>query len=149
MKALLIFMVLWGHLYAMDTRSTLNLYQDLLSALIPKKVIRVYVPDQELHDVFTHSVSLIPVSQLQKADIVIVPNKTVYERIISELASQKVSKSPLLFATDYHLLDEYPNVIGALYWRKGRSQLLFINSRLKKYGISLPEKYQKYSVDTL
>jgi len=149
MRALLIFMVLWGHLYAMDTRSTLNLYQDLLSALVPKQVIKVYVPDRELHDVFTHSVTLVPVSQPQEADIMIVPNKTVYERIISKLASQKVSKFPLLFGTDYHLLTAYPDVIGALYWRKGRSQLLFINSRLKKYGISLPDKYRKYSVDTL
>ncbi len=145
----MVILLLWGHLYAMDTQSTLNLYEDILSTLIPKEMIKVYTPNRELHDVFTHSMRLIPLSQPNEADIIIIPNKIAYENIAARLRDQKDLKMPYLFGTDYHLLEAYPNVIGALYWRKGRSQLLFVRNRLKKLGITLPDKYRKYSVESL
>jgi hypothetical protein len=149
MKRVLIFMLLYGHLYALDTQSTLNVYRDLLSSLVPKQVIRVYVPDQELHEVFAHSKKMIPVPEPTEADIVIVPNQSVYRFIRAKLTSMKEKKMPLFFATDYRVLRDSDEVVGALYWRKGRSQLLFVDERLQKHGIKLPVRYQRYSVDAL
>lgn len=149
MKVLLIWIVIMGNICAADTRSTLNLYQDILSTLVPKKKIKVYTSDRELQQSFRHSEMLVVVLHPEEADVTIVSDKTEAENLIAKLYREKKSKPPILFGTDYRLLAAYPEVIGALYWRKGRTQLLFVSNRLKNYGVSLPEKYQKYSVDTL
>ena len=149
MKILLILVTVLGHLYATDTRSTLNLYQDILSTLVPKKVIRVYTSDRTLQKSFIYSKRLVVVFQPEEADVIIVSDKAEGKSVIAQLDRQKKAKFPVLFGTDYRLLAAYPEVIGALYWRKGRTQLLFVSSRLKNYGIELPKKYQKYSVDAL
>lgn len=36
------------------------------------------------------------------------------------------------------------NVIGAVFWRKGRPQILFIDRSIRKFNIQLPEEYRKY-----
>ena len=149
MKILLIWLAILGHLYAADTRSTLNLYQDILSMLVPKKMIKVYTTNRALQKSFVHSKRLVVVFHPEEADVIIVSSKTEGEKLIAQLDRDKKQKLPVLFGTDYRLLAAYPEVIGALYWRKGRTQLLFVRSRLRSYGIALSKKYQKYSVDAL
>lgn len=39
-----------------------------------------------------------------------------------------------------------PNVIGLIFWRKGRPQIIFIEKNLKKFDIQLPEEYKKYII---
>ena len=47
-------------------------------------------------------------------------------------------------ALNYVLLKEDEIFIGALFWYKGRPNLVFIKSRLEKFHIRLPKSYSKF-----
>ncbi len=47
-------------------------------------------------------------------------------------------------ALNYALLKEDEIFIGALFWYKGRPNLVFIKSRLEKFRINLPKSYSKF-----
>jgi hypothetical protein len=148
LKKILAFLILlYGHLYALDKESTLKIYQQIFSSMLPKQEIRVYTKDRELLEIFKGSKKIIPVKNPEESDIMIVGNSYTYEKIHNLIADQK--KDVIIFATDYHLLKEYPYIVGALYWKKGRSQLLFLKPRLEKYHITLPDEYQPFIVESL
>jgi hypothetical protein len=141
------FILLYGHLYALDKKSTRNIYQQIFSSMIPKKEIRVYTKDKELFEVLRDSKKITTVENYEVADIVIVENDDEYEALQRFISKHK--RDIVTFATDYHLLKEHPRIVGALYWKKGRSQLLFLKPRLKKYHITLPDEYRPFIVEEL
>jgi len=118
--------------------------------MLPKEEkIRVYTKDKELLDIFRNSKKIIPVKTPEESDIIVVGNSAVYQKIHDLVVKQKKREDVIIFATDYHLLKKYPYIIGALYWKKGRSQLLFLRPRLEKYHITLPDEYQPFIVESL
>ena len=62
---------------------------------------------------------------------------------------QDMLKKPIIFVTNYHFLKISDEIVGAFYWRKGRSQLLFIKKRLQQHDITLPKEYQSFMIDEL
>ena len=86
----------------------------------------------------------------EESDIILITNRSTLFKIMKERqwAAEK-DKKPILFVTDYRLLGYSPDVVGAFYWRKGRSQLLFVKKRLDAYNITLPEEYKDFMVDEL
>jgi hypothetical protein len=140
---------MYGHLFALDKKSTLKIYQQIFFSMLPKQEIKVYTKDRELLDIFKGSKKIVPVDDPEKSDIVIVGNSYTYKKIYNLIVNQKKREDVIIFATDYHLLKEYPYIVGALYWKKGRSQLLFLKPRLKKYHITLPDEYQQFIVESL
>lgn len=143
MGAFLIFSI-W--LYALDRESTLKIYQDIFTSLSAKQVVSVYTLDSEYQNVFKHASNLHLVYSPEISDIILITN-------ISGLATLKTlpkgEKSPIVFVTEYHLLEKSEKIVGAIYWKKGRSQLLFLKNRLKKNNIVLPKKYNKFIVGEL
>ena len=43
-------------------------------------------------------------------------------------------------------LKKYKNSIGAIYIKKGRTQIMFVEERLKAKGFELPDKYKQYII---
>lgn len=39
------------------------------------------------------------------------------------------------------------DIIGAIFWRKGRPQIIFIERNIKKFHINLPEDYKKFLIN--
>ena len=148
-KALLLLAVLYGHIYASDTKSTLKIYHKIFSALVDKEKITVYTVDRELRDVFSHSKNIVLSNEPEYSDIVLLTNSGVYDKVHKKLLSYEGSTKPILFSTHYRLLEESDDVVGAFYWRKGRSQLIFLKNRLDKHNVQLPQKYQAFIVDGL
>jgi len=74
------------------------------------------------------------VNSCDDADIVLV----TYKKNITAQCKDK-----LLFGTRYKTLLKEPTV-GAFFWQKGRPNILFYKSRLKKHGITLSKDFQKY-----
>lgn len=150
MKKILVLMILiYGHLYALDKQSTLKIYHQIFFAMLPKDKIKVYTKDKELLEIFKYSKKIIPVTNLEESDIIVVSNSHTYQKIDHFLQHEKKKNDHIIFATDYHLLKEYPYIVGALYWKKGRSQLLFLKPRLEKYHITLPDDYHQFIVESL
>jgi hypothetical protein len=113
-------------------------------------LFRVYLTDKELKEALSHSKRFVFSQDPLTADIIILNNETDFQKVKYYLSQySEITAKPIFFATDYHLLESHPEIVGALYWKKGRSQLLFIKSRLQKYHIQLPEAYAPFIVEAL
>lgn len=140
----------YGQLFALDRDSTLKMYHGIFSALFSNPSISVYTNDKEYRDVFSYSKRIFLTKELEEADIALITDERSLKRILYRFkVNTNVSKKPILFVTDYHFLKESDDIVGAFYWRKGRSQLLFIKQRLKEHDITLPREYQSFMIDAL
>jgi hypothetical protein len=148
-KILLLAVILFGQLFAQEQESTLKIYHQIFSDLLHKKQIKVYTDDRELRNIFRKSKDILLVVKPEVSDIVIVGSRQMYERIIHRIKAKGGSSQTLVFATDYRLLKQYPDIVGALYWKKGRSQLLFLKPRLDRYHIVLPTGYEPYILEQI
>ncbi len=138
-----------GHLYALERESTLKMYHGIFSALSSKTMISVYTTDPEYRKVFATSKRIFLAKKPEESDIVLITNRSTLQRIMRRNRVNQNAKNPILFVTDYRFLKYSKDVVGAFYWRKGRSQLLFISKRLKQQGLQLPKAYQKFMIDEL
>ena len=137
------------HLYSLERESTLKMYHGIFSALSSKTMNSVYTTDKEYRKVFTTSKRIFLAKKPEKSDIILITDRSTLQYIMRENRLNQNAKKPILFVTDYRFLKEAEDVVGAFYWRKGRSQLLFIKKRLKQHGIQLPKAYQDFMIDAL
>lgn len=56
-------------------------------------------------------------------------------------------KDAIIFTTDINLFYKDKRIIGAFYWQKGRPNLMFLQSRLDKYNLSLSNEFKDYIED--
>ncbi len=143
---------MYGHLYALEQESTLKMYHQIFSALVHKPSIRVYTNDQEYKKVFAYSKRLVLTNDPATSDIVLITNRSSLFKVMRDqqwINEKENEEKPILFVTDYRLLKYSFDIVGAFYWKKGRSQLLFIKNRLDAHHITLPAEYQDFTVDEL
>ncbi len=76
-------------------------------------------------------------TSLEDADILLFPKKTVNKKILN---------SKILIVNSYKSLKKNKNSIGAIYLKKGRTQIIFIRDRLRDKKLTIPEKFNKYIV---
>ena len=138
---------MWAH--ALDRESTLKIYQDIFTTLSAKSVVSVYTPDSEYQNVFKKSSHLRLVHSAKVADIILITNIYDLNSVLKSKAFQSSTQRPIVFVTDYKLLNKSESIVGAIYWRKGRSQLLFLKDHLQKNHIKLPKKYHKFIIEKL
>jgi len=148
-KVLILLILFYGHLYALDRESTLKMYHKLFFTLSPKAIVSVYVDDDEYRKIFSFSKSIQLINKPENADIALITNEIAFRRVLRQRRNIQIGKKPILFATDYRFLKRSDDIIGAFYWRKGRSQLLFIKNRLDEHHITLPKEYEDFLVDEL
>lgn len=110
----------------------------------------MYTNDKEYRNVFSYSKRIFLSDTPETADIVLITNERALDNVLYRIKRDtNVNKKPILFVTNYHFLEKSDDILGAFYWRKGRSQLLFIKKRLRQQGITLPKEYQSFTVDEL
>lgn len=51
---------------------------------------------------------------------------------------------PVIVVGTYPAKDE--GIIGAIFWKKGRPQIILIEKNIKKFEITLPEDYKKFLI---
>jgi hypothetical protein len=56
---------------------------------------------------------------------------------------QQCSNKPI-FTNNYRLFKNFPQIIGAFFWQKGRPNIIFDAERLKEQNIVLDPSYDKY-----
>ena len=113
-------------------------------------MINVYTNDKEYKEVFATSKRMTLSNVPEKSDIILITNRSALFKIMREKQwAVNKDEKPIIFVTDYRLLKNSFDIVGAFYWRKGRSQLLFIKNRLNAYNITLPDEYEDFLVDTL
>ncbi|UPT78104.1 hypothetical protein MN086_02915 [Sulfurovum sp. XGS-02] len=126
------------------------MYHGIFSALSSKASITVYTNDKEYRDVFIHSKKIVLSNTPEEADIALVTEeRTLKDILYAKSRNKDLDNKPIIFVTNYHFLKISEEIVGAFYWRKGRSQLLFIKNRLKQYNMILPKEYQNFMIDEL
>jgi len=142
---LIVILITNWQLHALDKVSTLKIYHHLFNVLTKKNKASVFVKDKEYTEVFNRSEKIILVSSPLKADVVLVTD----ESMLGQLNDIRLPKESVVLTTNYRYLKRSKKIVGALYWRKGRSQLLFIKKRLEGANIVLPKTYQKFIIEKL
>ncbi len=133
----------------MDIKSTLKVYNKLFSILVPnKQTVHVYVDDPVYREIFSKADNIAFARDIGEADFVLVTDPSILRQFQSWKQTHPHA-SAILFATKYSLLEANKDVVGALYWRKGRPQLLFLLPRLKAHHIRLPDEFSNYAVPSL
>ncbi len=74
----------------------------------------------------------VKVTSIQKADIILFPK---------EIPSNKA-----IIVNSYKALKLHKNSIGAIYLRKGRTQIVFVKERLNIYGLRLSKGFDKHLI---
>jgi hypothetical protein len=146
-KILILFVFCYGQLVALEKESTLKIYHHIFAAMTSPKSILVHVQDKEYIDVFKYSKKIRLTKGVDGSDIVLITSKTMLRDVLND--SDFSHDRPILFATDYHFLKKSKDLVGAFYWKKGRTQLIFIRSRLRKHNIVLPDEFEKYTIEEL
>ncbi|MEO1953887.1 MAG: hypothetical protein ABGW74_04210 [Campylobacterales bacterium] len=140
-KIIVVFIFIFNNLLALDKDSTLKIYNNIITSIVLKQKPTIYVVNKEYRSILKISKDIIVVSSPQKASIALVTNE-------DELINVKKSNPNLIiFATKESLLFKDSSVVGAFYWKKGRSQLIFIKDRLAKYHIKLPKNYNNFIIE--
>ncbi|MCX7738983.1 MAG: hypothetical protein N2Z80_06180 [Hydrogenothermaceae bacterium] len=86
-----------------------------------------------------------PSSYIQQYALsLILTNCTQADFIISSSDKRSDYNKPILVvgSTEFSSHD----VVGVVFWKKGRPQVLFINKNIRKFDIQLPEEYRKYII---
>ena len=113
-------------------------------------MINVYTDDKDYRDVFGYSKKISLSENIENTDIILITHESTLNDILYTMTKDtNYTAQPIIFVTNYQFLKVSDKIVGAFYWRKGRSQLLFIKNRLEQYDITLPEEYQRFMIDEL
>jgi hypothetical protein len=132
------FLVLFNFSIGLEREKELEvkIIEKISSDMLGKDRIRVYLVGYPQERIIRYGKKLIIATNCISADIVIVKEKM-------EISC----KGKIILTTNYYLLLEYPDAVGAFYWKKGRPHIVFLKERLKKKGITLPYEYEKFIIE--
>ncbi len=104
----------------------------ICSALTGKSIgIKVYLTENMKY-IIKYSKIFIPVEKCSDADVIVAGKKV------------QSCKGKIMVVTRDYLLKKYEDAVAAFYWYKGRPNIIFVEEKLKKHGISLPKEFLKY-----
>ena len=110
-----------------------KLYEKILKGIFPSaEEISIYVTDEEEKFNFKSNIKIVRV--IENSNLILLNSENYNKKF----------KNKILFVSSYKNLIKYENAIGALYWKKGRPQIIFLKDRLKKYGLEIEPYLSKY-----
>ncbi|NOZ90010.1 MAG: hypothetical protein GXO60_01860 [Epsilonproteobacteria bacterium] len=128
MKKLKIYALLLVPLLAFSELNIEKVNGVLSSIKSHNKSLTYYTTDKN----FLNKLKVAKSNSLNRADILLFPkNKKVRKPII---------------VNSYNALKNNKKSIGAIYVKKGRTQIMFVDERLKARGLKLAPKYNRYII---
>ncbi len=96
--------------------------------------------------VYTNKKYIKDVISLSEGKLEYVDNCKESDLIITDSIPKdcKKGKVYLFFTYNYDFLKNNKDVLGGLFWAKGRVSVIFVRERLEEHGISVPEDLKKY-----
>ena len=108
----------------------------IFTSLFEKSNVSVYVTDLKKSNVIKEA-GFLSVEFCKEADIVYRTNML-----------QECKNKPL-FTDSYQSFQNEENAIGAFYWKKGRPNILFLQSRVQKFRLKMAKNLEKYQMESL
>ncbi len=124
-----------------EIKLEIKILEKISKDITDKNKINVYLIDYNPRLLIRYSTSFVLVKDCGKADIIIAKTNSKEDL--------KMCHNVPGIALNYSLLKENKIFIGALFWYKGRPNLVFIKSRLERFKIDLPESYSRYIEEQL
>jgi hypothetical protein len=112
-----------------------RLIEKILTDMANKQPVNVCVINYDVNKILNYSTYL-RITNCENADFMIIGKDT-----------EEINHNKPAIVFDENLIKKVENAVGALYWKKGRPQLIFIKNRLDKYKIQLPSEYKGYLVE--
>ncbi|WP_456399741.1 hypothetical protein [Persephonella sp.] len=137
-RILFVFLLIVGEVafaskYFGDEKTEAKIIEKICMIVLNKNNVFVYSPTNS-NFIFKYSNNLIHTDNCGKADIV----------ILTKNESVEGCRNKPIFTTKYYLLKQNPNAIGALYWHKGRPNIIIIKERLEKFNLIPPEELLQF-----
>lgn len=139
MKKILILLILSTIIEAKPNMVKAKLIEKISNLLLPNKNISMYIKDSnyiEIKDELKHKHINI-VSDCKNANFIIIKN-------FKQLSNKCDKEHKIIFTTSYKAYKNTKYVTGAIFWQKGRLNLIFRSNKLKDLSIKLPKFYNKY-----
>jgi len=136
MKALLIFLLSALLLSASDTSNLqVKILEKIISDVTLNKSLAVWSDDKGILDRLKSHSRLIVKNRCEDANIIILKDK-------ANLTKECTSKH--IFVLNYQLLSDIPQSFGALFWKKGRPNIVILNPRIKAQSIQISNNLKPY-----
>lgn len=137
MKKIILLLILPLILLAKEYTIKAKLIDKISNLLLPNKNINIYIKDPDYAKISEIITSINIVSNCQSANFIIIKNS-------EQLPSRCDKEHKIIFVTSYMAYKNTKCATGAIFWQKGRLNLIFKADKLKDLSIKLPKSYEKY-----
>jgi hypothetical protein len=137
MKTVFFSLIFIVTLQAFDASNGLKqqILEKILTNISLNKELIIWSDNKELIEEFDKKDSFTTTADCKDATLLILENKKNLDKTCHEKA---------IFVLDYALLKEIPQSFGAIFWKKGRPNIVIIAPRAKQSSIIISEKLDDY-----
>lgn len=112
-----------------------KLISEILKIIFPNENPTIFIQSKNFKNMKNLS-SFKQIEDCQKAEVILVDDMGQIEHCLVN--------NPTLIATNYKTYAQNSDTIAAIFWQKGRPNLIFRKNQLEKQEIDLPKEYTRY-----
>lgn len=113
----------------------MQILKNICLSIKSENKMKIWSDDINIMKSFKESDKFVTVSNFNDANFIILTKKIAF---LTEDTDKHI------FVLNYCLLEHIPNSFGALFWKKGRPNIVFIKSRLEDQSLILSDKLKPY-----
>jgi len=113
----------------------MQILKNICLSIKSENKMKIWSDDINIMKSFKESDKFVTVSNFNDANFIILTKKIAF---LTEDTDKHI------FVLNYCLLEYIPNSFGALFWKKGRPNIVFIKSRLEDQSLILSDKLKPY-----
>ncbi len=125
-------------LFASDTNHKVKILEKIISEISLDKQILIWSDDKSILAQLKNNNKIKTTQNCQTATFVILKDKKQLSSICSKSH---------IFVLNYKLLSDIPQSFGALFWKKGRPNIVIIEPRIKAQSITISKNLAPYLED--
>jgi len=122
-------------LSASNVSHQVKILEKVVSEISINKQIKIWSDDKNIINELRKSNKFITTKNCQDATFIILKNKENLSNICN---------STHIFVLNYKLLSELPQSFGALFWKKGRPNIVIVEPRIKAQNIKVTNNLRPY-----
>ena len=115
-----------------------KIVMQIIEGLLPYKKVVIYIDDDSYQNISLSENIEKKSSWCDDANFILTDD-------VNKLQINCKNKNAVIFATNYKGYKDNTSVAGALFWQKGRPNLIFRKERLDDLSITLPKSFLKYA----
>ncbi|MEA3523567.1 MAG: hypothetical protein U9R50_11425 [Campylobacterota bacterium] len=112
-----------------------KILEKIVSEISLKEQITIWSDDKDILLQFENSKKFKTTQYCQNASLIILKNQNNL---------QKICDDAHIFVLNYKLLSDIPKSFGALFWKKGRPNIVLLEPRIKTQNIKITQNLEPY-----